>query len=351
MLSILEELEGAGFVAVRGSDASPERRLGRPAARLALRPSAGVALGLFLGREHLQVMVADLALNVLAQGKARFERRPRAKAMIRSALELTDAALEEAGVAQHALVGTVLGVPSPIDPGTGDAAPWTLEGWVPARVRETLSRRLGAPVQFENDANVELLAELASGAGRGLRHVIYVRADWGIGGAIVVDGRLRRGRLGTAGELGHLRVRGADGALCTCGRRGCLESVGSGWALVAALALAHGNELGLNGLVDLALRGDPAARRALTDAGEAIGDALAGLCTSMNPEAVIIGGRLGIAGSPLVDAARRRIARDVHPTIGPVDVLPAALGDVGGALGAASMVVRSGVFGHQIDLR
>jgi predicted NBD/HSP70 family sugar kinase len=352
VLSILDQLESAGFVAVRRSDGAPEGSLGRPAARVALQPSAGVALGIFVGREHLQLVVTDLSLTLLADQKARFTSRPAAEPLIDLALELAEAALEEAGVAKGMLVGAALGVPSPVDARTGEVDRRSLEGWSARSVRETLSQRLGTPVTMENDANAEALGEIALGAGQGLRHMIFVHAGFEIGGAIVLDGRLRRGPNGMAGEFAHIRIRGADGPLCLCGRRDCLRSVASGSALVDAMAIAHGSELDLDGLVDLAANGDPGASRAMRDAGDAIGVVVAALCSGVNPEAVIIGGQLGFPGSSLVDAARQRLAQDVHRAAAPVTVLPAELGDVGGALGAASIVVRSGdVFGHHVVIR
>jgi predicted NBD/HSP70 family sugar kinase/DNA-binding MarR family transcriptional regulator len=339
VLSILDQLSGAGFVALRGSE--PERSPGRPAARVALQPPAGVALGLSAGPHQLRLVVADLSLRVLAERTAPYDGRPGAAALADLAVELAGAALAEAGVTHDALVGAALGCPRPIDPHGAEGA-----------LQELLSARLGTPVRIDNDANLEGLAELALGAGRGLRHLLYVHAGWGLGGAVVVDERLRRGHAGAAGELAHIRVSDAKGHVCRCGRRGCLRTVASGSALVRALALAHGGELDLDGLLGLVLDGDAAARRALTDAGREIGGVIAGLCTATNPEAVIVGGPLGFGGSPLVAAARRRIARDVHPTIGPVTVLPAALGGVGAALGAASLVVRSGdVFAHRVAVR
>jgi predicted NBD/HSP70 family sugar kinase len=218
-------------------------------------------------------------------------------------------------------------------------------------VRHRVAERLGAPVAIENDANVELLAELARGAGQGLRHALFVHVGYGIGGAVVLDGRLYRGGRGMAGELAHLPVRGARGPTCPCGRRDCLGSIASGWALLQATAIVHGSALGLSDLVALALAGDPGIGHALADAGDAIGVVLAELCSTLNPEAVIVGGPLGFGASPLVAAAERRIARDVHPTIGPVSVRPAALSEVGGALGAAIIVVRSGEkFDHLIPI-
>ena len=350
VLSILEQLERSGFVAVRASNGAGRSALGRPAARVALRPAAGVALGVAVGREQMELLVTDLSLTVLAQRHARFPLGTPAEPLIDLAVELATAATDEAGVGKELLVGAVLGLSSPIDPATGDPNPRVLKSWAARPFRETLAQRLGTPVQVENDANLEAWAEMTLGAGRGLRHALYVHAGWGIGGAVVLDGALRRGPAGAAGEIAHIRVPGAGGPVCRCGRRGCVLSLASGREILRALAVTHGPELDLDRVVALALDGDPAATRALTDAGDAIGVALAGLCTTMNPEAVIVGGRLGVPGSPLVDAARRRIQRDVHRTIGAVLVRPAELGAAGGALGAASLVVRSGdVFGHRVE--
>jgi predicted NBD/HSP70 family sugar kinase len=194
------------------------------------------------------------------------------------------------------------------------------------------------PVLLETSADVEGLGEVILGAARGLRHALYVHAGWDIGVAVVLDGRLRRG---TSSDFTHVSVPAAHGAMCRCGRRNCLASIASGWAVLDALAVAHGSHLDLAALQALALRGDPATRRALTDAGDALGAVMAGLCSGLNPEAVVIGGELGFPGSPLIDAARERVARDVNPGAAGVIVVPAALGHLGAALGAAMLVVRS----------
>ena len=179
--------------------------------------------------------------------------------------------------------------------------------------------------------------------------MIYVHVGWGIWGAVVLDGRLRRGHTGSAGELAHVRVRGADGPVCHCGRRGCLKSVASGYALMRDLSVAHAG-LDLDGVLNLVENGDPGACRALADAGGEIGSVLAALCTTLNPEAVVIGGPL--ARTPLVDGARERIDLEMVSTVGPVGVLAAALGELGGALGAATLVVRGGDMARDhVDIR
>ena len=157
------------------------------------------------------------------------------------------------------LVGAAVGLPSPIDPETGAVDPEVLETWASRRAGEIFSQRLGTSVAIENDANLEAMGELSLGAGRGMRDAIYVHVGWGIGGAVVLGGRLRRGITGLAGEFAHIRVRGADGPVCHCGRRGCLKSVASGYALQQDLAVAQGGDLALEDLLALARDGDPAS--------------------------------------------------------------------------------------------
>lgn len=341
VVSILEQLEDGGYITIRRGDGSPPGVIGRPAATIALNPSAGVVLGICASREHIGVVLTDLSLRVLADRRARFAFGTPAERVIDILSELAEDALGAAQMTSDIVVGAVLGLPSPVEPETGQVDPDVLETWAGRPVRDMVSARLRAPVAIENDANLEALGELAAGAGRGVRDAIYLHVGWGLGGAVILDGRLRRGRSGAAGELAHIRVRHAGGPPCQCGRRGCLKSVASGYALARVLAAAHGTLDG-DELVDLIRQGEPGVRRAVTDAGREIGSVLAGLCTSLNPQSVIVGGRLAAEGSPLVDAVRRQIEEDLLPAAGPVDVVAAALGELAGPLGAAALVARSG---------
>jgi predicted NBD/HSP70 family sugar kinase len=342
VVSIVDDLDRRGFTVEGRDGASDEQRgRGRPAGLVRLHPSAGVALGILVGREDMRVALTDLSLTVMAHRHARFEIDTPAELLLDLAADLSDAVLAEAGVPRGNLIGAGLGLPSPIDPQAGTVDPSILANWANRPVREDLSARLGSRVAIENDANLEGLAEVAMGAGKGLRDVVYVKASWGIGGAIVLNGQLRRGSTGFAGELAHIQVRD-DGPRCRCGQHGCLASFASGHILLEALEALHGTHLDLDDMVELAVSGDAGVCRVLADSGREIGAVLASLCNVLNPEAVVVGGELGRAGSPLLDGVREGIDRGALPGSAAVTLLPAALGELGGALGAASLVVRSG---------
>jgi predicted NBD/HSP70 family sugar kinase len=341
VVSIIDELAERGLIVERQEDASERQRgRGRPAALIRLHPSAGVALGICVGREDVRVALADLSLTVLAHRHARFELDTPAETLLDLTFRLVDAALHEAGLRPADLIGVGLGLPSPIDPETGAVDPSILTNWANRPVREILSTRLGTRVAIENDANLEALAEAAMGAASGLPDVIYVKVSWGIGGALLLNGRLRRGNAGSAGELAHIQVRD-DGPLCRCGRRGCLGNFASGHTIVDAIEAVHGAHLDLDAVARLAATGDAGVCRVLVDAGREIGLVLGSLCSVLNPAAVIVGGELAWTGAPLLAGMREGIDRAALPASASVRILPAALPEMGGALGAAGLVVRS----------
>jgi predicted NBD/HSP70 family sugar kinase len=191
----------------------------------------------------------------------------------------------------------------------------------------------------DNDANLGALAEASFGAGRGLENIIYVMLGSGIGAGLVLDGRVHRGAAGLAGELGHVQVR-ADGAVCRCGNRGCLETVASPVAVAALLERSTGTRVSLARVLELVAAGDRGARRAVADAGEAIGRALSMLVNVLNPEVVVVGGDLAPAGPVLLDAMRAAIERHgVAPAAGAVRVTAGTLGDRAEVLGAAGLIL------------
>ena len=204
-----------------------------------------------------------------------------------------------------------------------------------------LSERLGLSVEVDNDANLGALAEASFGAGRGLSDIVYVRLGSGVGAGLVIGGRLHHGAAGLAGEIGHVQVL-ADGVVCRCGNRGCLESVAAEGSIRALLRPARGHEVTRREVLELVAARDLGATRVVNDAGRAIGRVLADLCNALNPEAVVVGGELSEAGEPLLDGIRDSIDRYALPgAAAAVKVVHGELGERAEVLGALALVTQS----------
>lgn len=231
-------------------------------------------------------------------------------------------------------------------------------GWRDVPVARVLGERLGAPVQLLNDVRAATLGEFTLGAGRGTSTMALFALGTGIGGGVVVNGRLRLGRLGSAGELGHQTVD-PDGPFCGCGNRGCLEAMASGPAIAAAgiRLLRSGQAPRLFDLTDgdagevtaetmgaAARAGDEAVIRELERIAGLVGMAAANVVVALHPELVVLAGGVAGLGDLLFDGVRRELAERVR--VFPIDdvrVEPAALGADAGLAGLLVWIAsRSG---------
>jgi predicted NBD/HSP70 family sugar kinase len=306
--TLVAQLKDAGLV-TEVDGASHETRGGRPGVQLVLQSPARAVLGIDFGHSHVQVAVADLAHNVLAERIRFLDVNHRAVEAIEASVAMAEEVLAESGRTRAEIVGVGIGIPGPVDRVRGTVGSATiLPGWIGIRIAAEMEARLGVPVEIENDANLGALAELTWGSGRGCSNLAYIKAATGIGAGIVIDGHLLRGASGTAGEIGHTTID-KGGAICYCGNRGCLETVASGPAIVQLVGRGNGQALSLAEVISLARDGDMRCRRAIADAGREIGVAAAGLCNLINPELVIIGGLLSRSGELLLEPVRESIRR------------------------------------------
>lgn len=224
-------------------------------------------------------------------------------------------------------------VPGIVDEKRGIAAYAANLGWRDVPLRHLLAERLGAPVALGHDVRTGGLAEGRIGAGRGADRFFFVPLGTGIAGAIGIDGRVEAGAHGFAGEIGHIVVR-PGGTPCPCGQRGCLERFASASAVSQAWAEACGDpDADAADCAKAVASGDARARAVWQEAVDALADGLVTALTLLDPGTLIIGGGLAEAGetlfAPLREAVRRRVTFQKPPSI-----VPAALGDTAGCLGA-----------------
>lgn len=228
------------------------------------------------------------------------------------------------------------GLPGLIDTRTGHVhfAPMLPAQWRGVSAGPYLQQRLGLPVRLLNDARCAALGELLYGHGREYRSFVLFTLGTGIGGGIVIDGRLRLGPLSAAGELGHQTVI-PDGPLCVCGNTGCLETVASGPAIAHAAAQPDAEAAAI-----AARRGDPRAQHAFRQAAVHLGIAAANLVTSLHPDAVLFAGGMSELVDLLLMPVRAAITERVRlfPADG-VAVRRAATGSDAGLLGALALAV------------
>jgi glucokinase len=237
-----------------------------------------------------------------------------------------------------------LGLPGLVEVPEGrlHAAP-NLLAWTDVPLADELSRRTGLPVRVGNDATNFARAEWLWGAGRGARHALFLTVGTGIGGGLVVDGRLLTGAHGFAGEPGHVTLD-RHGPPCACGGRGCAELYLGNDAIVArARGRGDLDEVLSAGatprtLAEAAAAGNRAAREVWNETGTILGDLLVGLVNVLDPERVIVGGGVGGAGELLLAPARDRLATaSLVGREGGVTVAAAALGAQAGLLGSAGL--------------
>jgi glucokinase len=226
-------------------------------------------------------------------------------------------------------VGSVaIGVPGPVDPWRGMLVNPPNLPWKNLPLATLLAEAVGAPVHLENDANLAALGEHHRGAGRGTRTMVYVTWSTGVGGGLILDGRLFSGAHGTAGEIGHMIVD-PSGPADSCGQRGCLEVFCGG----AALSRQTGESAAE--LFRAAAGGDPDAVRIVRRAASYMGQALINLANLFDPEVIVLGGGVTASWSTVAPTLREVLAGSpfIKPSRRPA-IRRARLGDAAGLAGA-----------------
>lgn len=256
-----------------------------------------------------------------------------------------------AGVSPRHLVGVGVSSPGPLDTETGVTLGLpSIGGFVDVPLRDRLAEALGQPVTLENDGIAAAVGEWRHGAGVGLQHLVYVTVSTGIGGGVIVDGRVMRGRRGMAGHVGHF-VMVKDGNRCNCGNPGCWEAYGAGLAFekrarqrVAAAPssrLATASPLDARAVFAAAEAGDPLALALVAEEADILGVGMVSLLHLYSPQRIIVGGGLSNGFDRLLPGIMTRIASDAMPAFRDVTVVRAALAGNSGLVGAAALAFEA----------
>lgn len=318
------------------------------APRIRAKAGQGCVVALDVGGTKLAagvVRVRDGA--ILARGRVATPATGDGEALFAVLVGLAREVLREAGTAP---AGVGVGCGGPMRYPEGRVTPLNIPAWRDFPLRDRLAEVFGEPCIVDNDAKAVALGERWLGAGRGARNMLGMVVSTGVGGGVVLDGRLLHGERGNAGHIGHVVVW-PDGPPCGCGGRGCVEGIASGSGLQrrVRLALAEGaaeTRLGAEStgkdVVDAARRGDPLAARLIEDAGAAVGRGIASAAALLDLSIVTIGGSIALGGwdvlgPPLLAEVRRSARLDFTRDLA---VVPAALGADAGLVGAAALLLQ-----------
>lgn len=321
-----------------------------------MRDDGPILLGLDIGGTKLAVGLAEPNGTIRAEAREPSRAAEGPDGMISRVIEMARRVVGDGGLDLEQVVAIGIGCGGPLDPDRGvvlDAL--NNPGWIDVPLVQRVQGALGRPAYLDNDANAAALGEHRFGAGRGIDNMVYLTISTGVGGGVILDGQLRHGADGNAGELGHLSVC-YKGRHCRCGGIGCLEAYASGTnialrALEAIHAGACSTELArlaaedeasvtAEAVVDAVRHGDPLARAVWDETMVLLGAGVASIINAFNPQRIVLGGGVTKAGELLFEPVRRiALQRAMRPLAEVVEIIPAELGDRTGILGAVAVAL------------
>ena len=241
-------------------------------------------------------------------------------------------------IVETEILGLGIGVPGPVD-SKGVVNKCVNLGWGVFNIAEELTRLTGFPVKAGNDANVAALGEFWKGGGQGCENMVFATLGTGVGGGIVIEGKLLHGTHGSGAEIGHMVLNKNETAVCGCGKRGCVEQYCSATGIVR-LAGLHGMEnVTCKDIFDAGKAGDKVALEVLDEYYEYLGEFLGTLCSVIDPEIVVLGGGVSKAGEVLLEGVEPRFHKYVFHAASQVKFSLASLGNDAGAYGAFKLAL------------
>ncbi|CAA9386079.1 MAG: hypothetical protein AVDCRST_MAG32-1979 [uncultured Nocardioides sp.] len=314
---------------------------GRPPALFALNPTAKLVVGVDIGATHARAALTDLNGSILAEADAQLKVADGPDRVLTWVVDTVRELVTSSNRPLADLAAIGIGLPGPVEHSTGRPInPPIMPGWDRYDVPGHLQQAYALPVLVDNDVNIMALGERRAHL-RDVDDLVLIKVATGIGAGIVSGGVLQRGAQGTAGDLGHVRVPGADDVLCRCGNTGCLEAVAAGPALAAAVR-AQGEDAETGGdVVELVRGGSLVAMSVVRQAGRDIGEVVATLTNLINPSVVVIGGQLAGAGEHLLAGIRESVyQRSLPLATEHLRIVTSRAGREAAVLGASALAIE-----------
>ena len=304
--------------------------------------------GVDLGGTTVKLGLFDVEGTVLDKWEIPTRKEDSGKHILPDIAEAIFAKMTEKSIEKSQVQGVGIGVPGPVDD-KGVIIKAVNLGWDTMNIHEELGKLLGLPVQAGNDANVAALGEMWKGGGQGYENLVLVTLGTGVGGGIIINGKILTGSTGAGGEIGHMHLVDDEEEACGCGKHGCLEQYTSATGIVrlANRALAKNTrptvlkqgEVTAKDVFDAVKAGDAVAIEIAEQFGCYLGKGLANIAAVTNPQAFVIGGGVSKAGTVLFDYINKYFQQYVFLGCKNVDFKLATLGNDAGIYGAAKLVI------------
>jgi predicted NBD/HSP70 family sugar kinase len=303
-------LKGSNVVVELDRSNGERLRAGRPGTVLTLNPQAGTCIGIHLGYDEVRFAVADLAHSFIAEREIAVGLDYEALEVLRALHSAVEAVYRDFGLSLSSVVGLGVSVSGPVRPDGVLQRGGILPKWAGINIRELFTSVFNTSVVVDNESNCAAIAEMKWGAAQGETDFVLFKMDVGVGGAIVSNGKLVKGRAGGAGEFGHVTIQ-PEGDLCRCGNRGCLELYASFVKPLEQLSRVYKRQMTIADSIALAETGDDGALRMIADVGHFGGRGLAMIGTMINPPLILVGGRLALADQLLLQPMRQAYDRHI----------------------------------------
>ena len=352
-----ELLEQGIIVEVEGEPRHERRKVGRPRKLLRIVPHARYAVGVHIGIGVFRVAVTNLRAEIICNNMERFDLATPAEVVLNSICDLIDKTLLQSGVDRERVIGVGVGASGLVNHATGVNVLAPSLNWHNLDIKAPLEARLSLPVCVENNVRTMALAEAFFGAGRGVDVLAFVYGRTGVGAGFVVNGRLFRGSEAGAGEIGHTIVVPRGGDECSCGNRGCLETLVSEKVLIKqahklasenpnSILADHLRQESLSRPIDnifLAAReGDQLARQMIEERAYYLGIALANLVNVLNPQLILLGGMFAEGYDLFQPTAEETMRSAAFAGMGEkVQLKTTSFGWRAGVLGGASLALTT----------